>query len=58
MSDCYNKAEASADEAAKILRNIMETPMLISVHFEFDIDPMNGGIVEYTIKRFIGAVSE
>lgn len=42
----------NADEACEILKSLMETPELVSLHFEFDIGVNGGPIVDYRIKRF------
>jgi hypothetical protein len=50
MSD--RKIIRNADEACDILKSLMETPQLVSLHFEFDIGVNGGPIVDYRIKRF------
>ena len=42
----------NADEACDILKSLMETPQLVSLHFEFDIDVGDAPMVNYRIKRF------
>ena len=46
------KIVQNEEEAIKILREIMKTPQLLSVHFEFDISNIEPPTVEYTIRRF------
>lgn len=42
----------NADEACSILKSLMETPQLVSLHFEFDIGVDRSPVVDYRIKRF------
>lgn len=42
----------NADEACDILKSLMETPQLVSLHFEFDIGVDRSPMVDYRIKRF------
>ena len=42
----------NADEACDILKSLMETPQLVSLHFEFDIGVDSSPMVNYRIKRF------
>jgi hypothetical protein len=42
----------SADEACEILKSLMQTPQLRSLHFEFDISYDCVPMVDYRIKRF------
>lgn len=42
----------NADEAAEILKELMDTPQLIELHFEFDISVNSGPIVTYKVERF------
>lgn len=42
----------NADEACEILKSLMETPQLVSLHFEFDIAVDGVPMVDYRIKRF------
>jgi hypothetical protein len=48
----------NADEACEILKSLMETPQLVSLHFEFDIGVNGGPIVDYRIKRFADRFTE
>lgn len=41
----------NADEACNILKSLMETPQLLSLHFEFDIGTDRLPVVDYRIKR-------
>jgi hypothetical protein len=41
----------NADEACEILKSLMETPQLVSLHFEFDIGAGRSTMVDYRIKR-------
>lgn len=42
----------NADEAVKILLDLMNTPQMVSIHFEFDCGADILPMVVYTIKRF------
>ena len=46
------KIVQNEEEAINILREIMKTPQLFSLHFEFDISNVEAPQVEYTIRRF------
>ena len=52
------KVIPNADEACNILKSIMETPQLISLHFEFDIGVDRSPMVDYRIKRFALGLTE
>jgi len=43
---------ADAEEAARIFLNIMNTPYLASVHFEFDAGTDRAPLITYTVKQF------
>lgn len=43
---------ADAEEVAKIFLEIMRTPYLCDVHFEFDCGADRAPLVKYTVKRF------
>ena len=45
------KIVRNADEACEILKYLMETPQLVSLHFEFDIGVDGVPMVDYRIKR-------
>lgn len=40
------------EEAIKILRELMKTPQLVDLHFEFDIGTDKLPMVQYEVKRF------
>ena len=42
----------NADEAAKILKELMDTPKLTRLHFEFDISVNSAPTVAYKVERF------
>ena len=42
----------NADEAARILVELMQTEQLVSLHFEFDIAVDEVPRVRYTVNRF------
>ena len=44
---------ASAEEAAKILVDLMHTPMIRSLHFTFKADCASVPTVEYCVERFV-----
>ena len=46
------KIVRNADEACEILKSLMETPQLVTLHFEFDIGDDKIPMVDYRIKRF------
>lgn len=48
----------NADEACEILKSLMETPQLVSLHFEFDIGVDRSPMVDYRIKRFAYGLTE
>ena len=48
----------NADEACKILKSLIETPQLVSLHFEFDISVDSAPMVDYRIKRFACGFTE
>ena len=52
------KIVKNADEAAEILKELMDTPQLIELHFEFDISVNSGPTVAYKVKRFAFAEEE
>lgn len=52
------KIVRNADEAARILKELAQTPQATSIHFEFDIDPYHVPKVKYTVERFAYTVTE
>lgn len=43
----------NAKEAAKIMLELMETPQIRSLHFEFEIGVRSAPTVEYTVERLV-----
>lgn len=52
------KVIRSADDACKILKSLIETPQLVSLHFEFDVGVDRSPMVDYRIKRFACGFTE
>lgn len=53
MSEPTNRnVIANAEEAARIFLNIMNTPYLCDVHFEFDAGKGRAPLITYTVKQF------
>lgn len=46
------------DEAIKILLDLIKTPQLCDIHFEFDARVEKAPSVSYTIKRFAVKTNE
>ena len=42
----------TGEAAAQILLDLMKTPQLLKLHFEFNVGPDGVPYVEYTVNRF------